>query len=126
MQKLYLRTLPYFISVLVGIAIFLAVDYVSTQNWQDLAINVSAGLISVPLIFICYELVRDISEHKIRTKIRNYITFHTEKNLFIFLKYFYNWFFPTQKTPLIMNENKIQQLIDLMPSNIEQILTEKI
>ena len=125
MQKFYLRTLPYFISVIVGIIIFLTVDYVSTKNWQDLAINVSAGLISVPLIFICYELIRDISEKKIRTKIRNYINFHTEKNTFAFLKYFYNWFFPTQKSQLIMNENKVQQLIDLTPNDIEQILTEK-
>lgn len=125
MQKFYLRILPYFISVIVGILIFLGVDYISPQNWQDLLINISAGLISVPFIFICYEFIKDISERKIRTKIRNYINFHTEKNVFVFLKYFYNWFFPTQKTPLIMNENKIQQLIDLTPNDIEQILTEK-
>lgn len=125
MQKLYLRILPFFISSFVGILIFVMVDYIADVNWQNLILNIAAGLISVPFIFICYELVREVSEKKIKTKIRNYINFHTEKILFSFLKYIYCWFFPTQKTPILLDENKIQKLYDVSAYDFEKMLTEK-
>lgn len=125
MQKFYLRILPYIISTIVGILIFIGINYIENPDWKDLTLNISAGLISIPLIFIFYELIKELSEKKIKNKIRNYINFHTEKSLFALLKYLYNWFFPLQKTPIIMDDNKIQRLIDLSSQDIELILTEK-
>ena len=47
MQKFYLRVLPYVISLVVGAIIFAFVEYIEDANWQNLVLNISAGLISV-------------------------------------------------------------------------------
>ena len=126
MQKFYLRVLPYIISLFVGIIIFALVDYITNPNWQNLILNISAGLISVPLIFICYEFIKNISEQKIKSKIRIYITYHSKKVFFSFIKYFYTWFFPTKNQSIILTEDGTNRILSLPLANIEKMLSEKI
>ena len=125
MQKFYLRVLPYVISLFVGILIFGIVDYVSNPDWQNLILNISAGLISVPFIFICYEFVKNLSERKIKTKVRTYVTYHSQKVFLSFIKYFYTWFFPTKNQSINLDENDTQRMLNLSLSDIEKMLSEK-
>lgn len=125
MQKFYLRILPYVISLVVGAIIFAFVEYIEDANWQNLVLNISAGLISVPFVFICYEFIKNISEGKIRNKVRDYVKFHSEKMFFSFLKYIYTWFYPTEKTSIVLDRAKVQRLLDLEVQDIEKMLTEK-
>ncbi len=125
MQKFYLRILPYIISLFVGIFIFGIVDYITDPNWQNLILNIAGGLISVPFIFISYELIKNLSEKEIKNKIRTYITYHSEKVFFSFVKYFYTWFFPTKNKSIILNEEYIEQVLELSLNDIEKMLTEK-
>ncbi len=126
MQKFYLRILPYVISLFVGALIFGIVDYISNPDWQNLILNISAGLISVPFIFICYELVKSISEQKIKTKVRTYVTYHSTKGFLSFLKYFYTWFFPTKNKSITLTDENIEKILNLTISDIEKMLSEKI
>ena len=125
MQKFYLRLLPYVISLLVGIFIFGIVDYVNNPDWQNLILNVSAGLISVPFIFICYEFVKNFSERKIKRKIRVYVTYHSRKIFLVFLKYFYTWFFPTKNQNINMDDIAVDKILSVSLNDIEKMLSEK-
>ncbi len=125
MQKFYLRVLPYVISLFVGALIFGVVDYISNPDWQNLILNISAGLISVPFIFICYELVKNISERKIKTKVRTYVTYHSQKVFLSFIKYFYTWFFPTKKETISLDEDDVERILTLSLVDIEKMLSEK-
>ncbi len=125
MQKFYLRVLPYIISLLVGAFIFGIVDYVNNPDWQNLILNIAAGLISVPFIFICYEFVKNISERKIKTKIRIYFVYHSRKVFLSFLKYFYTWFFPTKNQNINVDEVAVNRILNLSLYDIEKMLSEK-
>lgn len=101
MRKLILRLLPYVICVLTGIMIFFVERFTLNPDVQNLVLNISSGLISVPFVFISYELVKNFTERKLRARINTYIKFHIEKSLFGLLKYFYAWFYPTEKILLL-------------------------
>ena len=126
MQKFYLRILPYIISLFVGAIIFTIVDYITNPNWQNLILNVAGGLISVPFIFISYEFVKNISEQEIKRKVRTYVTYHSEKVFFSFVKYFYTWFFPTKNRSITLSAEDTEQILNLSLSDIERILSDKI
>jgi type III secretory pathway component EscV len=76
--------------------------WILNPNVKNLVLNISAGLISVPFVFISYEAVKHFTERKIRARINGYIKFHIEKSTFGILKYLYAWFFPTEKNPIII------------------------
>lgn len=125
MRKLMLRLLPYIICVLTGIVIFFVERFTLNPDVQNLVINISSGLISVPFVFISYELVKNITERKLRARINTYIKYHIEKSLFGLLKYFYAWFYPTEKNAIIITDAKLETLFDLDIARLERFFMER-
>lgn len=66
--KLY----PKLLVVFVGIAVFLVADGFLAENIQSLAINISAALISIPIIFIVYEIWHEKSQKKLNESVYSY------------------------------------------------------
>ncbi|MGN0929641.1 MAG: hypothetical protein ACI4N3_03295 [Alphaproteobacteria bacterium] len=125
MKKLILKLLPYIICVLTGIIIFFIERFTLNPDIQNLVLNISSGLISVPFVFISYELVKNITERKLRARINTYIKYHIEKSLFGVLKYFYAWFYPTEKNPIIITDAKLDTLFDLEIGRLERFFMER-
>ncbi len=125
MQRLFLKILPYIICILTGIIVFLFEKFTIDPDIKNMVINISSGLISVPFVFISYELVKNITEQKIRARITGYIKFHVEKSLFGMLKYFYTWFFPTEKMAIILTDAKLNFLFDMETLKIERFFMER-
>lgn len=62
MKKFLLRILPYLISIFIGLAIFFIVqkfEY-NNDNISNLLINISSDLLSIPFVFISYEVISRI------------------------------------------------------------------
>ena len=125
MQKLILRLLPYVICVLTGIVIFFVERFTLNPDVQNLVLNISSGLISVPFVFISYELVKNFTERKLRARINTYIKYHIEKSFFGILKYFYTWFYPTEKNTIIITDAKLDTLFDLDIGRLERFFMER-
>lgn len=125
MRKLLLRLLPYIICVLTGIVIFFVERFTLNPDVQSLVLNISSGLISVPFVFISYELVKNFTERKLRARINTYIKYHIEKSFFGILKYFYAWFYPTEKNPIIITDAKLDTLFDLEIGRLERFFMER-
>ena len=125
MQRFFLKILPYIICILTGIIIFLFERFTIDPDIKNMVLNISSGLISVPFVFISYELVKNITERKIRARITGYIKFHVEKSLFGMLKYFYTWFFPTEKVAIILTDAKLNFLFDMETLKIERFFMER-
>ena len=125
MRKLMLKLLPYIICVFTGVLIFFVERFTLNPDVQNLVLNISSGLISVPFVFISYELVKNITERKLRSRINTYIKFHIEKSLFGLLKYFYAWFYPTEKNSIIMTDAKLNTLFDLDLGRLERFFMER-
>ncbi len=55
-RTIFLKSLPYLLSIAGGIILYTgAIDNAPTENMRDLIINVSASLLSIPLVFLLYD-----------------------------------------------------------------------
>lgn len=55
-RNLFLKSLPYLMSIAGGIVLYTgAIDNAPNDNLRDLVINVSASLLSIPLVFLLYD-----------------------------------------------------------------------
>lgn len=66
--KLY----PKLLVIFVGIVVFLVADNYFAGNIQSLFINISAALISIPIIFIVYEIWHEKSQKKLNESVYSY------------------------------------------------------
>lgn len=57
---------------MVGLAVFLVADSYLAGNIQSLAINISAALISIPIIFMVYEIWHEKSQKKLNESVYSY------------------------------------------------------
>ncbi|MBO5705056.1 MAG: hypothetical protein J6R99_03505 [Alphaproteobacteria bacterium] len=56
LRTFFLRSLPYLMSIAGGIVLYTgAIDNAPNDNIRDLVINVSASLLSIPLVFLLYD-----------------------------------------------------------------------
>ena len=56
LKNLLLRTIPYLLSVIGGITLFLiSLDKVKDPNVSGLIDNIAASLLSIPLVFLLYD-----------------------------------------------------------------------
>lgn len=76
LKNLFLRLLPYFISMVAGYVIYmLSLKYVNDTEFSGLLSNIAAGLLSIPLVFISYELVNDICTRDIKNSMLKNLIF---------------------------------------------------
>lgn len=55
-RTIFLKSLPYLLSIAGGIVLYTgAIDNAPNDNIRDLVINVSASLLSIPLVFLLYD-----------------------------------------------------------------------
>jgi hypothetical protein len=69
-RDIFLKSLPYLLSIAGGIILYTgAIDSASNSNIRDLVINVSASLLSIPLVFLLY----DYTNSRINRKMKHHI-----------------------------------------------------
>lgn len=61
LKNFILRLLPYIIAIIIGLIIFLIVHKIEYRDADvsNLLINISSDLLSIPFVFICYEVVNN-------------------------------------------------------------------
>lgn len=75
-KNLFLRLLPYLMSIVAGIIVYIAAIYtVKDVNFSGLLLNIAAGLLSIPMIFISYELIGDIVSKDIKDSVLQNLLF---------------------------------------------------
>ncbi|WP_428897692.1 hypothetical protein Dip518_001483 [Parelusimicrobium proximum] len=76
MKRFFLRIIPYLISIIAGLAIYVCSGkYVSDSTLNDLNVNIAAGLLSIPLVFITYEFFSNLSLSNINKAVRGQMIF---------------------------------------------------
>lgn len=61
LKNFILRLLPYVIAIIIGLIIFLIVHKIEYRDADvsNLLINISSDLLSIPFVFICYEVINN-------------------------------------------------------------------
>ncbi len=66
-NKFFFRILPYIISLILGFAIFVVIDvFVLGTTIEAMLVEVGGALVGVPVVFICYEAVSEISSYRLK------------------------------------------------------------
>lgn len=71
-RNFFLKSLPYLMSIAGGIVLYTgAIDNAPNENLRDLIINVSASLLSIPLVFLLYDYTNSRVAHQMQRSVAN-------------------------------------------------------
>ncbi len=74
-RTIFLKSVPYLMSIAGGIILYTgAIDNAPNANIRDLVINVSASLLSIPLVFLLYDYMNSRVARQMRQSIANNMT----------------------------------------------------
>ncbi|MBO7243883.1 MAG: hypothetical protein J6V53_01185 [Alphaproteobacteria bacterium] len=66
MKKLFTKLLPFLVAFCSGICLYVLTDkYITNSGLNNLLINVASGLVSIPLVFIFYDVINQITSRKL-------------------------------------------------------------
>ena len=71
-RTIFLKSLPYLMSIAGGIVLYTgAIDSAPNDNIRDLVINVSASLLSIPLVFLLYDYTNSRVVNQMKKSVAN-------------------------------------------------------
>ena len=74
-RTIFLKSLPYLMSIAGGIILYTgAIDNAPNDNLRDLVINVSASLLSIPLVFLLYDYTNSRINSQMKKTIANSVS----------------------------------------------------
>ena len=72
LRTIFLKSLPYLMSITGGIILYTgAIDNAPNANLRDLIINVSASLLSIPLVFLLYDYTNSRIARQMKKNLAN-------------------------------------------------------
>ncbi|MGL4668424.1 MAG: hypothetical protein ACRCWR_10920 [Saezia sp.] len=86
METFFLRLLPYLIALFIGLVLFVIADvFIKDAALNGLLMNVAAGLLSVPMVFICYEIVKERCDRRVNESIAKHLYFDLNHSVVLLL-----------------------------------------
>lgn len=74
-RTIFLKSLPYLMSIAGGIILYTgAIDNAPNDNIRDLVINVSASLLSIPLVFLLYDYTNNRINNQMKRHMANSVS----------------------------------------------------
>lgn len=121
MKKFFLKVSPFLLSLLVGILFY----YLSVEvpNFANLFVNISAAFISIPLIYIFYNLAQHFVEKELRKEIIEYIKYKVDGEILEIINWLQKMIYPLQNTD--RSFRGIEKFLDLEKNEIVNIIKDK-
>jgi|SRR3989344_3942314 len=79
-SRFIFKSLPYLVSFLIGI-IFYFLSGIFTLRFQNLLVNLSSVLISISIVFLSYEIIKELVERKLNKRVYNYAKWKIDSTL---------------------------------------------
>lgn len=119
MKKLFIKILPFLVAFISGILLYTITDnFITDTGLNNLLINVAAGLVSIPLVFIFYDVINKITSRNLHNSLFESITIEINNQLIELISYLSNIL--NLKQPETLNE--LDDFLDLEQSEIYQNL----
>lgn len=82
MKKLFIKILPFLVAFGTGIILYVVTDkFISDEGLNNLLINVSAGLVSIPLVFIFYDVINKLTSRNLHNSLFESVTVEINSQL---------------------------------------------
>lgn len=118
-KRFFYTVLPYFVSFLTGVVIYLSSQY-ADGNIKDLLINISASLISITLILIFYELIQNISNKKLNQEIFEYGKMQIDREVLGIVHQLMKLFYPLEE--LDYTQSSVSKFLSISQKDINRLL----
>ncbi len=82
MKKLLIKILPFLVAFGTGVILYIVTDkFISDVGLNNLLINVSAGLVSIPLVFIFYDVINKLTSRNLHNTLFESVTVEINNQL---------------------------------------------
>lgn len=121
---MFLRVLPYFISFLFGLIMYsLVIFEMVPEALDDIMVAISANLIGVTMIFITYELTKEITDAKLKVKSEIIIKSTIKHNLLDLIS-FMNVILKNQQKFSKLSTNDLVDFFSLDTERLEEYVSK--
>lgn len=122
MKKLIIKILPYFVALMTGITVYLLTEtLIKDSGLNNLLINIASGLISIPLVFVFYEVINKITSRNLHNSLFESVTFEINTHLVNLI----NILCAALNHPNLKNVQDLDDFLNLDSNDISQILSLK-
>lgn len=118
-MKLFIKCLPYFISLIVAFIILMVGMFVKNQYVSSLLNSISASFFAIPLIFIFYQKVENYSKNKLNKEIFEYCQISVNDEILSISNQIHKIIHPLQGYKY---KNSIFEIFNLSKNQLEDIL----
>ena len=88
MKKLFIKILPFLVAFISGILLYIITDlFISNTGLNNLLINISSGLVSIPLVFIFYDVINKITSRNLHNSLFESVTIEINNQLIELISY---------------------------------------
>ena len=82
MKMLFIKILPYLVAFISGIILyFLTEKLITDSGLNNLMVNIASGLVSIPMVFIFYDVINKITSRTLHNSIFESVTFEINSQL---------------------------------------------
>lgn len=81
MRTILLRILPYGIAFAAGLIMYALAELYTQGSFKDLMLGVASGLLSIPLVFIAYELVKAACTAKLNNALFSHLSLEAKRSV---------------------------------------------
>lgn len=118
-MKLFIKCLPYFISLIVAFTILIIGMFVKNQYVSSLLNSISASFFAIPLIFIFYQRVENYSKNKLNKEIFEYCQIGVNNEILSISNQIHKIIHPLKGYKY---KDSIFEIFNLSESQLEEIL----
>lgn len=118
-MKLFIKCLPYFISLIVAFIILIIGMFVKNQYVSSLLNSISASFFAIPLIFIFYQRVENYSKNKLNKEIFEYCQIGVNNEILSISNQIHKIIHPLKGYKY---KDSIFEIFNLSESQLEEIL----
>lgn len=129
MKKLIVKLLPYFVAFVSGICLYVLTDrFISESGLNNLLINVASGLVSIPLVFIFYDVINQITSRNLHNTLFESVSVEINSELSLLINFICELLqinMPENMDELddflALENNEIYQKLTLSQVNLEKL-----
>lgn len=85
-KKRFIKFLPYITAVLIGVVLYILAFLEGANKHHELLVNIAATFLSIPLLVIFYEAIREFSQKELNEEVFDYAKEQIDQQLLVILE----------------------------------------
>lgn len=123
MKKLFIKLLPFLVAFISGLILYTVTDkFIQDSGLNNLLINVAAGLVSIPLVFIFYDVINQITSRNLHNTLFESVSIDINNQLTLLI----NFICELLKINPPTNISELDDFLELESNEIYQKLTDTV